>query len=114
MQFTSTAPPVLPPLCPPFRFTGGGAAGPVVATATSLEQCQQVGQIAMANFAPTFQRFKCPANVETAAGANASEDAKRRHCTIARSPLFQEEYTNMADAVEGVTVKSLSHEQRTL
>lgn len=83
----------MPSICPPFDFTG-----PLVVPTTE-QDCATLGHIAFSNFNQSFETFKC---TEDFTGANTEDNRKR--CTIAGTPIFEEDYETMSKNAQAITV----------
>jgi hypothetical protein len=93
IKFTSTPTPVMPSLCEPFDFSAEA-------------QCTAAGLVEFGKFRTTFEPFQCTPGGGVVLSAN--EDDNRKRCVIAGKPLLQEEYNDMANNFDAITVNPLT------
>lgn len=95
MRLLSSSPAVMPPLCPPFSAEGN------VTVATDPAVCAAQNAVPFDRFDETYEPLRCNLPDRVFPGG---EDVPRRICTAQGTPLFVEEFEDMARGAEAISV----------
>lgn len=95
MRLISSSPAVMPDLCPPFHDQGN------VTVATDPALCEENNAVPFDRFDATYEPLRCTLPDRVFPGG---EDVPRRICTAQGTPLFADEFEDMARGAEAISI----------